>query len=98
MSTPEVLRALRNVLENAIRHGLEPKVDGGDIAFSARRDGADVIIEVSDTGVGFSSTTRGGVGLTNIRDRLRAIYGDRASLAVRDNAPAGAIVTLRLPA
>ena len=89
---------LQPVVENAIRHGLEPKVDGGDVAFRARREGADVVVEVSDTGVGFSPTTRGGVGLTNLRDRLRAIYGERASLAVRDNPPAGAIVALKLPA
>ena len=89
---------LQPVIENAIRHGLEPKVDGGNVAFRARREGDDVVVEVSDTGVGFSPTTRGGVGLTNLRDRLRAIYGERASLAVRDNPPAGAIVALKLPA
>lgn len=94
-SIPPML--LQPVVENAIRHGLEPKVDGGNVAFRARREGSDVVIEVSDTGVGFSSTTRGGVGLTNLRDRLRAIYGERATLAVRDNLPAGATVALRLP-
>ena len=94
-SIPPML--LQPVVENAIRHGLEPKVDGGNVAFRARREGSEVVIEVSDTGVGFSPTTRGGVGLTNLRDRLRAIYGERASLAVCDNAPAGATVALRLP-
>jgi len=94
-SIPPML--LQPVVENAIRHGLEPKVDGGNVAFRARREGSEVVIEVSDTGVGFASTTRGGVGLTNLRDRLRAIYGERASLAVRDNTPAGATVALRLP-
>src|SRR6266850_2949505 len=52
---------LQPVVENAIRHGLEPKVDGGNVRFSARRDGADVVIEIADTGVGFAPTTRGGV-------------------------------------
>jgi LytS/YehU family sensor histidine kinase len=89
---------LQPVVENSIRHGLEPKLEGGEVAFRARRDGADVLIEISDTGVGFAPVTRGGVGLTNLRDRLRALYGERASLSVGDNGGAGARVTLRLPA
>jgi signal transduction histidine kinase len=88
---------LQPVVENAIRHGLEPKVNGGDVRFSARRDGADVVIEISDSGVGFAPTTRGGVGLTNLRDRLRLIYGDRASLTVGENGGGGAAVALRVP-
>ena len=88
---------LQPVVENAIRHGLEPKVDGGSVRFSARRDGADVVIEISDSGVGFAPTTRGGVGLTNLRDRLRLIYGDRASLTVGENGGGGAAVAVRVP-
>ena len=88
---------LQPVVENAIRHGLEPKVDGGSVRFSARRDGADVVIEISDSGVGFAPVTRGGVGLTNLRDRLRLIYGDRASLTVGENGGGGAAVALRVP-
>jgi signal transduction histidine kinase len=86
------------VVENAIHHGLEPKVDGGEVIVAARREGAAVAIEVRDTGVGFDPTTRGGLGLTNVRDRLRLLYGDSASLAIGENAPAGTVVVLRLPA
>ena len=89
---------LQPVVENAIRHGLEPKVEGGEVAFRAVREADAVVIEVADTGVGFASTTRGGVGLANLRDRLKLLYGDRASLAIGENAPAGTRVTLRLPA
>jgi signal transduction histidine kinase len=89
---------LQPVVENSIRHGLEPKLEGGEVAFRARRDGAHVLIEISDTGVGFAPVTRGGVGLTNLRDRLRALYGERASLSVGENGGGGALVTLRLPA
>jgi signal transduction histidine kinase len=89
---------LQPVVENAIRHGLEPKVDGGSVRFGARRDGSDVVIEISDSGVGFAPTTRGGVGLTNLRDRLRLIYGDRASLTVGENGGGGAAVAIRVPA
>jgi len=89
---------LQPVVENAIRHGLEPKVEGGEIRLAARREQGDIVVEVRDTGVGFAATTRGGVGLTNLRERLRGLYGERASLAIGDNAPAGTVVTLRLPA
>ena len=89
---------LQPVVENAIRHGLEPKVEGGEIRLAARREQGDIVVEVRDTGVGFAATTRGGVGLTNLRERLRGLYGERASLAIGDNAPVGTVVTLRLPA
>jgi sensor histidine kinase YesM len=88
---------LQPVVENAIRHGLEPKVDGGDLAFTARRNGGDVVIEIRDTGAGFASTTRGGVGLTNLRDRLRGLYGERAGLGIGEDARGGAAVTIRIP-
>jgi sensor histidine kinase YesM len=89
---------LQPVVENAIRHGLEPKVEGGDLRLAARRERDEIVVEVRDTGVGFGATTRGGVGLTNLRERLRGLYGERASLAIGDNAPAGTVVTVRLPA
>ena len=89
---------LQPVVENAIRHGLEPKVEGGEIAVRARREGEHVVIEIRDTGVGFAPATRGGVGLTNLRDRLRGLHGDRATLTIGDNPGGGAVVTIRLPA
>ena len=57
-----------------------------------------VAVEIADTGVGFAATTRGGVGLTNLRDRLRLVYGERASLAVTEASGGGAVVTLTIPA
>ncbi len=89
---------LQPVVENAIRHGLEPKIEGGELRLAARRERDDIVVEVRDTGVGFAATTRGGVGLTNLRERLRGLYGERGSLAIGDNAPSGTIVTVRLPA
>ena len=89
---------LQPVVENAIRHGLEPKMEGGEVVFRARRDGAHVEIEVADTGVGFQPTTRGGVGLANLRDRLKLLYGERATLRIGENKPAGTVVSVRLPA
>jgi sensor histidine kinase YesM len=89
---------LQPVVENAIRHGIEPKVEGGRVEFEARRDGDAVAIEIRDTGVGFAPATRGGVGLTNLRDRLRGLYGEAASLAIGENRPCGTCVAIRIPA
>jgi sensor histidine kinase YesM len=89
---------LQPVIENAIRHGLEPKMDGGMVTMRARRKGPQVIVEIEDNGVGFAATTRGGVGLSNLRERLRLLYGDRAALEVGDVAGGGAIVRVKLPA
>ncbi len=86
------------VVENAIRHGLEPKVEGGEVAFTARREEGRVRIDVTDTGVGFAAATRGGLGLSNLRDRLRLLYGERASLDISDHRPVGTRVSIALPA
>src|SRR5450631_530000 len=89
---------LQPVVENAIHHGLEPKMDGGVVKVRARRVDGTVVIEISDSGAGFAEMTRGGVGLTNLRDRLRLLYGDRASLAIGESEVGGASVTMTLPA
>jgi len=85
------------VVENAIRHGLEPKVEGGMIELRAYREEGRLIVEVGDTGVGFADATTGGVGLANVRERLRLTHGDAARLTVRGNAPAGTVVAIELP-
>jgi sensor histidine kinase YesM len=90
---------LQPVVENAIRHGLEPRIDGGVVKVRARREAGAVVIEISDSGAGFAATTRGGVGLTNLRDRLRLLYGERAGLVIGESRRGGgASVTLTLPA
>ena len=89
---------LQPVVENAIRHGLEPKIAGGSVTFSARRDADDVVIEVRDSGVGFAPTTRGGLGLSNLRERLEGLHGPRGTLAIVEQPGGGTLVTVRLPA
>jgi LytS/YehU family sensor histidine kinase len=89
---------LQPLVENAIQHGLEPKVAGGEVAIAARREGAHVRIDVADTGMGFAPTTRGGLGLSNLRDRLRLLYGEGSGLSIAENRPAGTVVTIALPA
>jgi sensor histidine kinase YesM len=89
---------LQPVVENAIRHGIEPKIEGGRVELAARREGGMVVVDIVDTGVGFAPTTRGGVGLTNLRDRLRGLYGEAAALSIAENSPCGTRVTIRIPA
>ena len=73
---------LQPLVENSIRHGLEPKVDGGSITVRARRNGELLTLEVSDTGVGLGGTppSGAGFGLAQVRERLATAYGKQAAL------------------
>jgi sensor histidine kinase YesM len=90
---------LQPLLENAIRHGLEPKIDGGRLDVGAARDGANLVLTVRDTGLGLQAPASHGtrLGLENIRERLHALYGPGASLVLADGAPCGTVATLILP-
>ena len=89
---------LLTLVENAIKHGLGPKPEGGTIAVHAHRDGPRLLLSVTDDGRGFHSSSGGGTGLSNIRARLAAMYGDEAMLALVENAGGGVTSTLSLPA
>jgi sensor histidine kinase YesM len=89
---------LISLVENAIKHGLEPRPDGGHLDVSAGCESGRVHIKVADTGLGPNTlNSGGGVGLDNIRQRLRVLYSDRARLTVAPNAPHGFIATIDLP-
>ncbi len=91
---------LQPLVENAVKHGLEPLIDGGRIAIDARRDRDGLVLTVADTGAGIAATTQRastGIGLANLRARLATLYGTRAALAIEDNAPRGTRVIVRLP-
>ncbi|NVD71715.1 sensor histidine kinase [Duganella sp. BJB488] len=92
---------LQPVVENAISHGLEPKVEGGEIVVSAVEMGGHLCVQISDTGVGLDSTMSakpgGGVGLSNLRERLRSLYGGAARVELLENQPCGMMVRLMLP-
>ena len=85
------------LVENAIKHGLEPKIEGGEICLSARQVGDVVEITVADTGLGFQNAMSNGIGLKNVRERLDKIYNGRATLSISDNAPCGTKITISLP-
>ncbi len=91
---------LQPLVENAIHHGLEPKVEGGHVRVSVRVEGSHLLIEVADDGLGLDAPPRrksgAGMALGNLRERLQAQYGDQASLALVATQP-GTVATLRLP-
>ncbi len=93
---------LQPLVENAIKHGLEPKVEGGRIEVSARRTAERLILCVRDTGVGLQATPAAGgssFGLEQVRTRLATLHGNRATLSLQP-APddeGGALATLELP-
>jgi len=84
------------LVENAIQNGSEPKLSGGRVEVNARADGDRLQIEVTDDGQGFAATTSTGVGLSNLRERLAALYGARALLTIEDAAP-GTRVRISIP-
>jgi signal transduction histidine kinase len=114
LDVPATLRAepmppmlVQPLVENAVKHGIEPLPGGGTIEVRAHRDDdGTVVIEVADTGRGLDAPgaaapgtgpDHGGTGLTNLAERLRVIYGPGARLAMRANAPRGTVARLALP-
>jgi signal transduction histidine kinase len=89
--------ALQQLVENAVRHGIAQRAEAGSVVVRAWREGELVIIEVIDDGPGVPPQPRVGHGIENTRERLRVLYGERASLAVARNEPTGTIATLRIP-
>ena len=97
LAEPLAPMLLQPVVENAIRHGLEPKVEGGAVKVSARRVGDRVRVAIEDNGLGFKPGHDAGIGLENLRQRLQVIYDGEARLTIEDRQP-GTLVTLDLPA
>lgn len=91
--------ALQHLVENAIRHGIARRLEAGQVTVTARRDGDSLEMSVSDDGPGIDVQTASPTrhGIENTRERLRALYGERASLVVARGAIGGTIATLRLP-
>jgi signal transduction histidine kinase len=97
MPVPTLL--LQPLVENSIQHGLEPKVEGGAISVRARRLGNVLTLEVMDTGVGLrmNANTRAGFGLSQVRERLAATWGDHAALDLSPVASGGTRAALSYP-
>lgn len=93
---------LISLVENAIKHGIEPKIGPAHVAVNARYfdegDEEKLEVSVSDNGVGFGGTTSGsGIGLANIRERLESMYGERASLTLKAKPEGGVIASVIIP-
>ena len=88
---------LQPLIENAIKHGLEPKLEGGSIALTAARDDDSVRIFIVDTGSGFSNKRSNGIGLKNVRERIEKLYGARGSVLIEENLPGGTKVMVTIP-
>jgi two-component system LytT family sensor kinase len=90
---------LQPLVENALRHGIARRSAAGLLQVSARREGSDLVLVVRDDGPGLSADARdsAGVGLSNTRARLTALYGERSTLQVVDAEGGGVAATVRLP-
>ncbi|HET7363255.1 MAG TPA: histidine kinase [Burkholderiales bacterium] len=90
---------LQSLVENAIKHGLEPKAEGGTLTVSAEVVHGKLAVAVADAGIGFAraATAGTGMGLQNIRERLKLIYGDAAELRIAENTPSGTRVSIVVP-
>jgi sensor histidine kinase YesM len=104
IDVPETLRLypsppmlLQPLVENAIKHGLEPKVDGGKITITADEQDGLLRIIVADTGLGFSSFNTPGVGIANVRERIRLLYGEKGRVLLEENKPAGVQAIIEVP-
>jgi len=106
LSVPEGLQSadfppmmLQSLVENAIKHGLEPRPEGGVISVAAEVLHGKLAVTVADTGVGFgrAATAGTGTGLESIRERLKLIYGGDAELRIAENAPHGTRATIVVP-
>ncbi|HXU67189.1 MAG TPA: histidine kinase [Casimicrobiaceae bacterium] len=98
LAVPPML--LQPIVENAVKHGIEPSLAGGKIVVSGSREGSMLVLRVADTGGGFRTTSAvgsGGIGLANLRARLATAYGEDASLILEDLSPHGTRATLRVP-
>jgi signal transduction histidine kinase len=90
---------LQTLVENAVTHGIEPHGGAGSVSVAARRDGARIILSVTDDGVGFdgSATGKTGLGLHNTRERLDTFFDGKASLEIAAGSASGTVAAISIP-
>jgi two-component system LytT family sensor kinase len=99
---PSIL--LQPLIENSIKHGLEPRINGGTVTLRSRLQGDRAIIEVADDGVGVGNKsptalprTGAGIGIKNVRERLEVLYGNQARFTMVSNPGRGTLVSIEIP-
>ena len=100
---PSIL--LQPLIENSIKHGLEPRIHGGTVTLRSRLNGDRVIIEVADDGVGMGNRPTSalkrvgaGIGMKNVQERLEVLYGNQARFEVVSNPGRGTVISIEIPA
>ena len=93
---------LQPLVENAIRHGLAPRVEGGVICLRSSRENGRLLLEVRDNGVGISPSQleqvhRHGIGMSNVRERLRVLYGSEFTFQIQRPAEGGTSIRIGVP-
>jgi sensor histidine kinase YesM len=88
---------IQPLVENAIKHGLEPKIEGGKLFIRGEKRGNIIRVEITDTGMGFSEDGDRGVGLSNVRERIQSLYADKGRLILKENRPFGVKAVIEIP-
>jgi two-component system, LytTR family, sensor kinase len=93
---------LQPIIENAIKHGLAPRLEGGEIHLRTRHRDGRLTIEISDNGLGMSSERLrevygGGIGISNVHERLRLLYGDQFDMDIRSQPGEGTQIRIEIP-
>lgn len=88
---------LQSLVENAIKHGIEPKIEGGAIYINVYQSQNFLCVDVKDNGMGFNLYRPVGTGLSNIRERLNILYNGQAELVIEVPSDGGTIMSLRIP-
>jgi LytS/YehU family sensor histidine kinase len=89
--------SLATLVENSIKHGLAALPEGGQVSVRAWIDGNELVVRVTDTGVGIRASGGTGTGLANLRVRLRGLYGAAGRIVLTPNVPRGVAATLFIP-
>lgn len=104
VALPDALRVapfppmlLMSIVENAVKHGIEPKASGGTIRIEAQHASGMLKVSVIDSGQGLGDHIGRGVGLTNLRDRLQALYGERSRFILQAEPAGGVRATIEMP-
>jgi two-component system LytT family sensor kinase len=97
LDVPVPAMILQPLVENAVRHGISPKVGAGVVRIAASSDGTKLTVVVRDNGLGFKESSREGIGLRNVRERLKTAYGSAASLEIKSAPGEGTSVIIEMP-